>query len=154
MMAGNPRPIATRSTIAQAPANGATATLTLTLPLPPNMANGRGHWRKKDRERKAYLAACDARQAAGLVPPPPAVPLPWAELHAAMVMWAFMDCDNAIARLKWAVDWLVTRGYLEGDSRKHLAWTLPHQRPSHKDEPSVTFTLRPAPAGGVGGVGE
>jgi hypothetical protein len=145
----SPRTPANRATIAQA---------TLTLPLPPNLANGRGHWRKKHRERREYFAACDQRQGAGLVPAPPAVALAHAWITAVITHTHWSDDDNAMARLKWSVDWLKTRGYIADDSRKCLTWTgLPHQHITRQFEPGVqiTLTVRPAPAGGPGGeVGE
>jgi hypothetical protein len=116
--------------------------MTLTLPLPPNMANGRMHWRTKDRKRRAYLEACD--YTLGL-PRAPRQPLTSVTLYALMVVWALHDDDNALARLKWAVDWLVTRGYIAGDSRKHIRWVgLPDQIVNRKEAASVTFTITEA----------
>jgi hypothetical protein len=97
--------------------------LVLTLPMPLNLANARLHWRAKDRERDAYFTHCDALQARNAVPAPPAVPLVRATIAAAMVLGGHMDDDNAMARLKWPVDWLRTRGYIADDRRKNLRWT-------------------------------
>jgi len=36
-----------------------------------------------------------------------------------------MDDDNAIARLKWPVDWMVRNGWLEGDRSSQLSWDWP-----------------------------
>src|SRR5687767_1865087 len=95
----------------------------ITLPLPPNMGNSRMHWRTKHRKRLDYLAACDAigprvrpRQLSELV-----------ELRATLYLGNHMDDDNALARLKWPVDWLKTRGHLVDDGRKHCRMTIPEQ---------------------------
>lgn len=120
-------------------------TLTFRMPLPLNLANARLHWAVKDKARKAYLAHCDLLQSGGILPPPPAVPLQKATLAVAMTLGNAMDDDNAIARIKWAQDWLVSRGYIAGDSRKHLKLTgLPTQRISRKNEPCLELTLEAA----------
>ena len=128
--------------------------MTLTLPLPPNMANGRMHWRVKDKKRKAYFALCDHMLAARVIEAaPPSAPIDGALIAAEMTLANAMDDDNALARLKWPVDWLVTRGYLAGDSRKHLTWTgLPEQRVSRKEPAVGTFviTIARPPRPGVG----
>ena len=118
--------------------------ISLTLPLPPNMANARGHWRTRERTRKAYLAACDDLQLIGRVPAPPATPLPRALITAHMTLWNPMDDDNAKARCKHAIDWLVTRGYLVDDRRTCLTWTGdPTQTVSRTAAPSLTLHLDP-----------
>lgn len=101
--------------------------LTLTLPLPPNMANARMHWRTKDGKRAVYLAACDTRQLLGSVPRPPATTMDRVELRSTLYLWATMDDDNALARIKWAADWLKTRGYIVDDKRPHCRFTIPEQ---------------------------
>lgn len=108
------------------------------------MANGRKHWRAKDRERRAYLNGCDIQQGLGVIAAPPTRPLAHAQIAACLTMPNPMDDDNAMARLKWAVDWLATRGYFVRDSRKHLTWRgLPDQRITRKEPPHVTFTITP-----------
>jgi hypothetical protein len=117
-------------------------TVTLTLPMPENVGNARLHWRTKNRAKNDYLAACDALQARNAVPAPPPVPLPRATIAAAMVLGGHMDDDNAMARLKWPIDWLKTRGYIADDRRKNLTWTgFPSQHVTRKQPPSVTLTL-------------
>jgi hypothetical protein len=117
---------------------------TFTLPLPPNMANGRGHWRTRDRTRKQYLAQCDEAQLRGLVPPPPPKPLPRALLTAHLTLGGAMDDDNAAARCKHAIDWLVTRGYLVDDRRTCLKWTgFPTQTVSRSMPSGLTLHLDP-----------
>ena len=86
-----------------------------TLPLPPNLANGRMHWAQKNRKRVAYLEGCDRRY-----PADPATTLPKAEVSVTLYVWSEMDRDNAYARVKWALDWLVMRGYVVDDSPAHL----------------------------------
>lgn len=102
-------------------------TLTLELPLPPNMANARMHWRKKHAERTRYRAQCDILALTGKVPGLPAAPLSSVTLNATLYLWATMDDDNALARIKWAADWLKTRGYIVDDKRPHCRFTIPEQ---------------------------
>ena len=83
----------------------------VTLPLPPNMANSRMHWRTKNRKRQDYyqyamvLAMKDA----------PRAPLPKARVRVTLYVWALMDYDNMIARLKWPLDVLVDAGWIVDD---------------------------------------
>lgn len=93
----------------------------LTLPLPPNMANGRMHWRAKNRKRQEYLAMCDAWESGS------PLRLTKARMTPRLYVWSKMDVDNAMARLKWPVDWLVRRGYLPDDNPDHLEWSIPKQ---------------------------
>ncbi len=119
--------------------------MTLDLPMPPNLANSRMHWRVKHREKLAYWATLDRMQLTRVLPPPPAVPWPHARLTSTMTLWAAMDDDNAMARHKWALDWLVTRGYLAGDTRKCLTWTgLPQQIVTRKTPPTLSLALETA----------
>jgi hypothetical protein len=109
------------------------------------------HWRTKDRERRNYFDLCDYRQGVGVIPAPPSEPLPFAELFASIVSMRRMDPDNRMARVKWSVDWLVTRGYLAGDSDEYVRWAgVPIQsvvdRRRFVGEPHVTFTLTPTEA--------
>jgi hypothetical protein len=102
-------------------------TLTLTLPMPPNIANGRMHWRVKHQKRRDYIDACDMRVKAKLAPHPPWKPLLRVTLNATLYCWSLNDDDNALARIKWAADWLKTRGYLVADKRPHCRFTIPEQ---------------------------
>ena len=116
--------------------------LTLTVPMPPNMANGRMHWRTKHRARTEYFAACDFRQRARLVPKPPAVPFGKAALTVTMHVGARHDVDNAMARCKWAIDWLTTRGYIADDGPDCLMWTgFPEQVVKRGDGYKLVLTL-------------
>ena len=123
--------------------------LTLTLPLPPNMANGRMHWRAKERARNAYVELCDWWRATRVMSPSktlytPEQPLTGVTLSAVIALWNPMDDDNCMARLKWSVDWLVSRKFLAGDSRKHVRWAgIPEQRIDRSGKPhSVTITIQ------------
>lgn len=101
--------------------------LTFIVPLPPNLANGRMHWRTKERFRKNYFNTMDMLYAARLLPRPGDT---WAQatVRAELFMKADMDDDNAMARCKWPVDWIVRKGYVLDDSRAHLRWEgLPAQ---------------------------
>ena len=84
---------------------------TFTLDLPPNLANGRMHWAEKGRKQAAYVNGCDRRY-----PVDPALTLPKAEAVITLYVHQTMDRDNAFARCKWTLDWLVRRGYVVDDS--------------------------------------
>ena len=122
-----------------------TEPLTLSLPLPPNMANARQHWRVKHRTRKAYLSALDALRSARILPPPPSAPLSPVVLSSTLYLWAHMDDDNALARIKYAADWLVRSGYLVDDKRPHCRFTVPEQAIDRTD-PRLVITLTPQEA--------
>lgn len=147
----SPRAAANRATLPAAATTPAEGPITLTLPLPPNMANGRKHWRAKNRERQSYFGACDLALVTRMVPEPPAKPMTRATVEAFFRVWSLMDDDNAVSRAKWPLDWLVTRGYLAGDSRKHITWAgMPEQYVDRKTNGSVTFTLTPIPVEAAG----
>lgn len=119
-----------------------TEPMRFTFPLPPNLANGRMHWRTLTRKKTAYNADCDVLQLHEL-PPPPAQPFARATIAVTLTVGAQMDHDNAVARCKWPIDWLVTRGYLVDDKPKHLSWTgFPLQR-VRRSEHGVDITLTP-----------
>jgi hypothetical protein len=121
--------------------------ITLVLPLPPrltNSAKGRSrHWRALHREKRAYWEAVDLRRMLKRIPPPPAEPMEQAEVSATLYLWSPMDDDGALARMKWILDWLVRRGYLVDDSRKHLRWTALPEQVIDRKEPRVEVTLTP-----------
>jgi hypothetical protein len=118
------------------------------LPMPENLTNrksGRGHWRTIHSEKRKYQAMLDVLQSGGIIPPPPPAPLPKARLTSVMTLGGAMDDDNALARHKVAIDWLVKRGYLASDRRTCLTWTgLPTQRISRKNAPCLELTLEAA----------
>ena len=122
--------------------------------MPPNLGNTTyGHWRVKHKARTAYLTSCDwLLLAAGKtlpdaefhVPPPPPAPYPSAIITAHLRLGAAMDEDNLFARIKWAQDWLKTRGYIADDRRTNLTWSgIPTQTISRKHVARLTITLTP-----------
>lgn len=126
------------------------------VPMPVNLANARLHWRTRLGHKKRYYGMLDliasAHRAIGFpddlpyrIPRPPRVPHPgrmWVEAH--LVLGNLMDDDNAMHRMKFVLDWLVTRGYLAGDSRKHIKWRdIPSQEVSRKQPAHVRLTLTP-----------
>lgn len=118
--------------------------MTLTVPMPPNRGNARGHSVVANITKKQYWAMLDELQQYGLVPPPPRHPIPRAALTSTMYLGAWMDDDNAVARHKIVLDWLVTRGYLAGDRKKHLRWTgFPSQVVRRTHEYRIALTLTP-----------
>ena len=55
-----------------------------------------------------------------------------------------MDDDNALARCKWPVDWLVSRGYLVDDKPAHCRMTIPEQIITRKKtEQRLVITISP-----------
>lgn len=120
--------------------------MNLRLPMPLNLANSRMHWAAKHKAKTAYWHHLDLLRLGKVLPPPPAQPLPKVTLASVMTLANPMDEDNAISRHKWAIDWLVARGYLAGDTRKQLRWAgLPEQRISRKNEPCLDLTLTETP---------
>lgn len=116
----------------------------LTLPLPPNLANGRGHWRKRYAKQTAYMQKCDTLQLIGKVPRPPREPV-GGKISATFYVWSLNDLDNLMARFKWAGDWLVTRGYIAGDSPRDIEWAgIPEQVVDRKN-PRLVITITPVP---------
>ncbi len=112
------------------------------LPLPVNLGNARIHWRKKNRMKKDYWLACTVGMR--LKWPPRGEPWKKATISAHFYVWNLMDDDNAMARVKWSVDWLVLQGYIVDDSRKVLTWSgLPDQTIDRKDQ-RLVLTLEEA----------
>jgi hypothetical protein len=101
----------------------------ITLPLPPNMANSRMHWAVKNKKRVKYFADC-AMAALLSAKGGEHDPKRWeAPAHvivrATIYCGGKMDHDNAIARLKWPIDWMVRGAYLVGDKPEQLIWIWP-----------------------------
>lgn len=135
----------------------------MTLPLPPSLTNsGKGrsrHWRALEKEKDAYWQRLDlvlymtGRLPRGQsmppamfqVPSPPHDPIERAEASGVLYLWNPMDDGNALARLKWLEDWLVRRGYLRNDSRKHLRWAALPEQVIDRANPRVELTVRPLP---------
>lgn len=116
--------------------------ITMRLSVPLNLANRRMHPMAVHRLKKAYWRACDLRQSIGLVPAPPAKPWRAAIVRATWHTHNRMDRDNATARLKWVLDWLVTRGYVEDDREENMAVEL---QPSQIDrgDPHLMLEIQP-----------
>ena len=117
----------------------------LWLPKPPDNANARHHWRKALTLKQAYQAELDGRRALGYhCPPPPAQPIARARLEVRYYHGTkrLLDVDNAIRRLKPAIDWLVTNGYLAGDDPERLTWTIPEQIVDRAKEAPPLTTVR------------
>lgn len=114
----------------------------LTVPMPLNLANSRVHWRVKHKQRQAYFDALDWLAIAKQLPAPPTVPLDSVTLEAVMHLARQMDHDNAVARCKWPIDWLRTRGYIADDSPSHLRWaSFPEQRVKRNGNYCIDLTL-------------
>lgn len=93
------------------------------FPLPVNLANSRLHWRTKHAAKKTWMSRVDLLVSAKLIPSPPSEPWHKAILTVHIATGNTMDADNMVSRCKWAIDWLVTRGYLLNDDPKCLRWS-------------------------------
>ena len=118
-------------------------TITLELPLPPNMSNSRRHWRVVHRDRVAYWNACHVRLLAKLIPPPPANPLSGVVIRPTLYLWAYMDDDNALARIKHGADFLKRAGYIVDDKRPHCRFEIPEQYIDRANQ-RLVLTIVPA----------
>lgn len=103
----------------------------LVLPLPENRANRKGstHWARVKGDRDAYVQAAKvavwqqakAGARAALADGHVAV-------TATLYVWARMDDDNAVARLKWPLDVLKKTGVIHDDKRPWCRLTgIPEQ---------------------------
>ena len=149
--APSPRPhvasrqaVASRTRAAPAAPDPAAGPLVLELPMPPSLTNSRKGRSRSGfavaREKREYWEALDERQRCRLVPAPPAAPWPRASLSSVMYL------GNAMARHKWALDWLRTRGYVAEDRRDVLVWTdFPEQRVKRGQVYRLVLTLTPIP---------
>lgn len=123
-------------------------TLVFDVPMPPTLTNsGKGrsrHWRAVKRERDAYHATLDTLLVVKRIPSPPPAPLAKATIRSAMKLGGAMDDDNAMARHKWLLDWLVTRGYVVSDRRTCLRWLdFPQQTVKRDGDYRIRLELTP-----------
>ena len=124
-------------------------TITITVPMPPNLSNVAA---RASRSGKAqhfaklrYWKQLDERQQCGLIPAPPSTPLESVTLTSVMYLGNAMDDDNAVARHKWVLDWLRTRGYVRDDRRRNLRWgAFPEQVVRRGHEYGIEITLSEA----------
>lgn len=114
--------------------------------MPPNIANARMHWIAKHRARKAYFHNCDCYQEIGFIRPPPPDPISRVSLGSTLYLGNYMDDDNALARIKWAADWLKRRGYIVDDKRPHCQFTIPAQVVKRGQQYKLVITLTPLAA--------
>jgi len=114
------------------------------MPRPLTNASGRSrHWRTMEREKKAYWTTCNGLYHARLLPPLPD-DAPWekARILSTMILGGAMDDDNAMARHKWAIDWLAGWGYVKSDRKTCLVWgDFPIQTVTRKEEAKIILTL-------------
>lgn len=119
--------------------------LVFKFPMPPNLTNAkRRGWKGTHFGKKRYLAHLDDLQRYGVLPAPPKEPFATSAIRSVMRLGHAMDDDNAMARHKWCLDWLKTRGYVEEDRRTNLRWIgLPEQIVGRKQERVIELTLTP-----------
>jgi len=100
----------------------------LTLPMPLNLANARGHWRVRERQRNDWIARALVMEK-GLR----GRHKPMRKVRVTAVFYIgggpFTDPDNITARLKWPLDLLKARGLIEDDNARVLTLAgIPEQR--------------------------
>ncbi len=116
-------------------------TVTLTLPVPDGAiaGNNRGHWATTHRARTDaknnayYLAINDGHKDLHLAPV--SITIDW---HG----WNKPDYDNAIARLKPAIDGLVLAGVIPDDSPEHVRQIAVRTIAIDRKSPRVTLTIQ------------
>ena len=104
--------------------------LKLTMPLPLALGNARLHWRKKLKLKHEYWDLC-------LVTVKTRRPVMVPErtrITVRLFTWNRNDMEGLWARLKWPVDWLVTREYILDDSPDALTWEMPTQAIDRKNQ--------------------
>ena len=117
--------------------------LTFVFPMPENLANARGHWRRRYRSKTELWDELDMRVLLKMLPKPVAG-MPWISVtvRSVMVLGNPSDDDNAVARHKSILDWLKKHRYIVDDRRKNLRWeSFPEQRISRKEPASITLTI-------------
>ena len=92
----------------------------LVLPLPLNKANTSMHWAVLRKRRALYFDVADLLCAKAMRQRKKYPPSELTMLTATFYLWAKMDQDNLMARLKWPVDWLIHAGFIADDSPSHL----------------------------------
>lgn len=117
----------------------------LVLPLPANVANRRMHWRVKQRKKKAYWNELTNRLYARLIPKPPPEAPPVCRISVKLYVGNWMDQDNAMARLKWMLDWLAAYDYIADDNPKALKWDGMPEQEIDRSNPRVELTLEAIP---------
>lgn len=120
----------------------------LVMPLPPNLANSRMQWRVKHHAKNNYWQRCDNVQLLGefgifSCPSPPIAPFTKATGAATLYVHQVMDEGNALNRLKWLEDWLVTRGYLEDDKPGCWRWVALPEQQIDRMNPRVEISIAP-----------
>lgn len=119
------------------------AAVRLVLPLPPDFSNARRHWRVQLAAKKAYWEQLNLLLAARQIEAPPRVPIRRARVTATLYVWSVLDLDNAFARLKWALDWLVGHGYIADDNPRVLRWEHTPRQIVDRQNRRVELVLTP-----------
>lgn len=121
--------------------------LTVVLPLPPNLANSRMHWRVKNKARRHYLGYCELWVASNRQWTPRIDASAKRQVAFTVYLGARMDHDNALSRMKWPLDFLVSRGYLVDDSPQYCDMSIPEQvitRDKSKQRVEITISYEDA----------
>lgn len=119
--------------------------LVITVPMPPPLTNASGrsrHWRTVHQAKVEYWDTLDLLEAARQLPARPARPLDRVTIASRMTLGGAMDDDNALARHKWLLDWLVRSKYLAGDRRTNIRWAgFPEQVVTRKAPASIELRI-------------
>jgi Holliday junction resolvase RusA-like endonuclease len=114
--------------------------LTLVLPLPLNLGNSRLHYMAKHRKKEAYWEQLDLRKSARMIPGPPLTPPSRAAVDICLYVWTKNDPDNKYSRVKFALDWLRTRGYIAGDREDQIELVVTQKVDRKNQRMQVTIT--------------
>lgn len=138
-------PVSGHSPSASVPDAGARRTLVLRLPLPlARQGRADAHWSFRYRNKKKYVLSCDSLMWAKRLPCPPEKPFSKVRISVVAHVYNPNDDDNLMARCKWALDWMKTRGYIVDDRRKCVQWAnVPEQVIDRSGPATLTFTLEP-----------
>lgn len=118
--------------------------LVIRVPMPATLTNsGRGRsrqWYALHNEKKRYWRQLDELQLTGFIEKPPRTPIGKATVRSLMTLGGRMDEDNAMARHKWVLDWLATRGYIRND--RLMSWAeKPTQVVNRDSEYTIELTI-------------
>ena len=93
------------------------------------------HWAVLRKKRALYFDVADLLCAKAMRQRKKYPPSELTMLTATFYLWAKMDQDNLMARLKWPIDWLIHAGFIVDDSPSHLLhWGIPTQIIDRKNQ--------------------
>lgn len=93
---------------------------TIVIPLPLNLLNSRWHWAVKSALKQQYHSHLTVLHQMRLLPPMPDELPPHVAYRVTVYSYAPFDCDNMAALMKFPLDWMKGK-YFVDDAAKHLA---------------------------------